>query len=383
MGQAVLRVLLATHHYLDPDTQGVTLALGHALETVGCAVEHASYDDFFPEVPESVWHLFRFPWVLAAHLARRACAYDVIDVTTGDNWPWALAGRPGAAPRHALVTRSHGLEHTYSDRLREDARQGGLRLSWKYPVYHGGYRLWEVRQSLRLADHSIMLNAVDAVYARDVLRVADSRLSIIPNGLTSAFHALPPPRPHRDGEPLGLAFIGNWLRPKGSDEVVACATRLHAEGVPFTLTLLGTGSTAEAVRAAFPQEVRDQVRVIPRFPNADLPRLLQGCEVLVFPTHSEGYGLALVEAMACGLVPVVTPVGVAPEVVHSGETGVLVPIGNVVAIVDAVRALAKDPPRRLSLRRAAQAAVQGLSWANIAARTVALYERVLRERSRR
>ena len=120
MAQSILRVLLATHHFLDPDSQGVTLALGNALQTLGCLVDHVSYDDVFPGTLESAWHLFRFPWVLAAHLVRRAGAYDVLDITTGDNWLWARAGRPGAAPHHALVTRSHGLEHTYSARLEDD-----------------------------------------------------------------------------------------------------------------------------------------------------------------------------------------------------------------------------------------------------------------------
>jgi glycosyltransferase involved in cell wall biosynthesis len=331
---------------------------------------------------ESAWHLLRFPWVLAAYLARRAGAYDVLDITTGDNWPWAQAGRPGAAPRHALVTRSHGLEHTYSLQLREDARHGDQQLSWKYPLYHGGFRLWEVRQSLRLADHSVVLNPRDAEYAREVLHISGTRLSVIPNGLTTTFQALPPPQARPESQPLGLAFIGTWMRPKGTAELVAAATRLHAERLPFTLTLLGTRVEEDEVCQEFPAEVRAQVRVVPHFPNAELPRLLQDAEVLLFPTHSEGFGLALIEGMACGLAPVVTPVGVAPEIVRQGETGLLVPIGDVEAIVDAVRTLSRDPRRRLDLRRSAQSTVRELSWTNVATRTVALYERILRERSR-
>lgn len=373
----LLRVLIATHHILDPDTQGVTLALAAALENLGCIVEHFSFGEAYADGVESARHLLTFPWILAAYLVRRGRRYDVLDVTTGDNWLWASAGRPGAAPRHALITRSHGLEHTYSERLREDARQGRQTLSWKYPVYHGGFRLWEVRQSMRLADHSVLLNPRDAAYARDVLHISDARLSVIPNGLTTAFQQLPAPEVRLEDGPLGLAFVGSWLRPKGTAELVMTAARLHAEGLPFTLTLLGTGAAEDVVREQFAPEVRGHVRVVPRFHNAELPRLLRGAEVLLFPTHSEGFSLALVEAMACGLVPVATPVGGAPEMVRAGETGVLVPVGDVTAIVNAVRALAQDPPRRLALRRAAQTAVAGLSWDRIAARTVSLYERVL------
>jgi glycosyltransferase involved in cell wall biosynthesis len=380
-----MRVLLGIHHPLDPNmgAPGVTLALGHALSALGCAVDYFSYTEAFPGDREHTsWHGVRFPWKLAAHLSREARRYDVLDITTGDNWPWARAGRPGAASRQVLVTRSHGLEHTYSERLRADARDGQHHLSWKYPLYHGGFRLWEVRQSMLLADHSVLLNSQDATYAREKLRVPTPRLSVIPHALPAAFHGLPPPRPAPDAGPLRLAFVGSWLPAKGIAELVAVVTALHASGVPFALTVLGTGVAEATVRESFPPTVREHVRVISRYPNAELPRLLEGEEVLLFPSHSEGYGMALVEAMASGLVPVTTPVGVAHEVVRDGQTGRIVAIGDVSAMVEELRTLAQDGARRLTLRRAAQAAVSGLSWPDIAARTLALYETLLRERSK-
>jgi glycosyltransferase involved in cell wall biosynthesis len=121
------------------------------------------------------------------------------------------------------------------------------------------------------------------------------------------------------------------------------------------------------------------VRVVPRYVHAELPRLLAGEEVLLFASHAEGFGMALVEAMALGLAPVSTPVGVAPQVVREGETGCLVPVGDVAAMVAALARLVEDRARLLALRRAAQAAVQGMTWRDIATRTLTLYESLLRE----
>ncbi|RJS17349.1 glycosyltransferase family 1 protein [Corallococcus sp. H22C18031201] len=378
-----LRVLLAIHHPLDPDmgAPGVTLALGNALASRGCAVDYFSYTEAFPGTTvHTAWHGVRFPWELARHLARVAGRYDVLDVTTGDCWPWARAGRPGALRDQVLVTRSHGLEHTYSERLRADSSKGLHHLSWKYPLYHGGFRLWEVRQSLLLSDHTVLLNTQDATYARERLGLPDARLSVIPHALPAVFHGLPPARPAPEGAPLRLAFVGSWLPAKGTAVLVAVAKALFTQGLPFTLTMLGTGVAEREVLESFPSTMRERLRVIPRYPNAELPRLLEGEEVLLFPSHSEGYGMALVEAMACGLVPVTTPVGVAQEVVLHEESGLRVPIGDVSAMVAAVNTLASDGGRRLALRRAAQNAVSGLFWPDIAERMIGLYKSLLNGR---
>ena len=374
-----LRVLLGIHHQLDPNlgAPGVTLALGSALEKLGCDVSYYGFDQAFPGVTSySAWHSVRFPWALSTWLARNSGRFDVLDITTGDNWPWARVGRPGARRRHALITRSHGLEQVVSEQLRADARAGLARLSWKYPLYHGGFRLWEVRQSLLLADQLVLLNPMDRDYARERLGVPAGRITLIPHGLPEAFRALPPPEPFAEG-PLRLAFVGSWIQRKGREDAVAVARALREQGVAFSLTLLGTGVSEAEVLEAFPAAVRESLRVIARYRHEELPLLLRAQEVLLFPSHAEGYGMALVEAKACGLAPLSTPVGVAPEVIRDAETGRLLPIGDVAGFTAAVRSWAEDRRRLLEVRRAAQTAVQGLTWREVALRTLRIYESVL------
>jgi glycosyltransferase involved in cell wall biosynthesis len=377
-----LRVLLGIHHPLDPDlgAPGVTLTLGQALTGLGCDVSYYGFGEAFPGAPSySAWHSVRFPWALSTWLARNAGRFDVLDITTGDCWPWARAGRPGARPRHALLTRSHGLEHVVSEQLRADVRAGLARVSWKYPLYHGGFRLWEVRQSLLCADHVVLLNPMDRDHARDRLGVPAEHISIIPHGLPEPFRQLPPAEPLAPG-PLRIAFVGTWIQRKGREDVVAVARALLEQGVAFSLGLLGTGTGEAEVLKDFPAPVREHVRVVPRYPHAQLPGLLRDYEVLLFPSHAEGYGMALIEAMACGLAPVSTPVGVAPEVVREGETGRLLPLGDVPGFVSALRSWAENPQRLLEVRRSAQKAVQGMTWREVGLRTLKLYEAVLRVR---
>jgi glycosyltransferase involved in cell wall biosynthesis len=368
---------LCVHHRLDPDqgAPGATLALGAALEGRGCTVEYLGYDQVFGELEhEGVGHQLRFPWSVARVLRRRAGAFDVVDASTGDAWVWATLGRPGGR-RTGLVTRAHGLEHVGAQRVRQAARESGERPSWKYPIYHGGGRLWEVRRSLRVSEQCIMLNSEDADYARDRLGLPAEGLNVIPNGVADHFHGLEAPEPV-DG-PLRLAFVGHWTIRKGKDLLVAIASALAHRAVDFRLVLLGTLVQESDVLAAFPPELRDRVSVTPRFANEQLPGLLAGQEVFVFPSRFEGSSVALIEAMACGLAPVATPVGSASAVVVDGS-GVVVEQEQ---FVDALARLGADRDGLLDMRRRAQGEARRYTWDDVAERTLRVYERAVAARS--
>jgi glycosyltransferase involved in cell wall biosynthesis len=148
---------------------------------------------------------------------------------------------------------------------------------------------------------------------------------------------------------------------------------LHEREVDFTLTVLGTLGAPGAVVADFPDAVRARISVTPWFANERLPELLAGHELFVFPSRAEGSSGALLEAMACGLAPVATPVGAAPEIIHNGS-GVLV---DAAGVPDAVVRLASDRGALLGMRRTAQRAAAPFRWSDVADRTIEVYERAL------
>ncbi len=273
------------------------------------------------------------------------------------------------------MTRAHGLEHLAAERARSAARERGESLSWKYPLYHGGLRLREVGRSLRLSDHCVLLNPGDRDYVRDRLGVAQERLSVIHNGVPDYFHDRPPPEPVEG--PVRMAFLGRWSSDKGAPTVVEALAGLADRGVAGSLTVLGTLGDPGEVLADIPEALHSSVSVVPRFPNRRLPELLTGHELFVFPSRSEGASGALVEAMACGLAPVATPVGGAPEVVTDGA-GVLV---DAAGIAEAVARLAQDRDALLQMRTRAQRAASRYRWSDVAARTIEVYERAVAVRS--
>ncbi len=87
----------------------------------------------------------------------------------------------------------------------------------------------------------------------------------------------------------------------------------------------------------------------------DVPRLLPHAAVAILPSHQEPFGLAGLEAMACGVPLVATSVGGIPEVVEPGITGLLVPARNPGALAAAIGSLLDDPARRAAMGAAARA----------------------------
>jgi glycosyltransferase involved in cell wall biosynthesis len=118
---------------------------------------------------------------------------------------------------------------------------------------------------------------------------------------------------------------------------------------------------------------------VPRFDRIELPRLLKNQDVVVSASLAEGFSLALVEAMACGLAPVATAVGAAPELLGEGA-GLLIAPGSVDGLVAALRRLDADRELLFRTRAAAWRTAQRYSWEAAGARSVELYEHALATR---
>ncbi len=90
----------------------------------------------------------------------------------------------------------------------------------------------------------------------------------------------------------------------------------------------------------------------------DLPSFLKSFDLFLLSSNYEGWSRAVVEAMAAGLPVVMTDVGLAGEVVKTQENGMVVPVGDAVAMFEAVRDLWAHPLKRMKLADAARATVQ-------------------------
>jgi glycosyltransferase involved in cell wall biosynthesis len=119
----------------------------------------------------------------------------------------------------------------------------------------------------------------------------------------------------------------------------------------------------------------DLIRRLDFVPADALPALYRQCLVFSLPSHAEGFGLPLAEAMACGAPAVVSSAGSLPEV--AGDGALLVPAGDDDALATQIVAVVENLPLRRRLADRGPIAASRFSWARCARDAVASYRRAL------
>ena len=150
--------------------------------------------------------------------------------------------------------------------------------------------------------------------------------------------------------PLRLIFAGRLEHgQKGVLELPAIDARLRERGVDVTWTIVGGGPDSDTLRAMWPASATVTYRG--SLKNAETIAALADHDVFVLPTRTEGLPVALLEAMGCGVVPVVSNIdsGV-PDVMTAGVNGLLPEVGDVNGFADAIATLAgnRDLLERMS-----------------------------------
>ena len=203
------------------------------------------------------------------------------------------------------------------------------------------------------------------------LGVPDDHLVVLPNPVEWPD---PPAPPTADGAPVLALFLGRFGARKGIYDVVeACARLAPAQRRRLRLVAAGDGEVDEVRAAVTAAGVSDVVDVVPWLDHAERDDLLRRAELLLLPSAAEGLPMAVLEAMAFGVVPLVTAVGALPELVHDGVNGAVVPVGDAPALARALDALVADDACRRALGRRARQDAEPYSATHWAARLAAIW----------
>jgi len=218
---------------------------------------------------------------------------------------------------------------------------------------HTGYSKWLIRQM----DAVISTSSRTAAYL-------DRPSTIILHGIDIEGFSAPSDKAAlkaQMGLPPGplIGCYGRIRAQKGTDVFVDAMIKLLADRPDAAAIVMGR---ATEKHMAFERTLRDraaaagladQILFKPEVPVHDIARWYQVLDLFIAPQRWEGFGLTPLEAMACEVPTVATTVGAFEELIVPGETGALIPPGDVGAMTVAAAALLDDPAERA--RQAANA----------------------------
>ena len=211
--------------------------------------------------------------------------------------------------------------------------------------------------------------------------VPADRIEVIPNFIdTEAWRPDKEPCHRTALAPAGekiIMHVSNFRPVKRVEDVVEVFARI-CKHVDARLVFVGDGpERPRALDRAEELGVRPRILFLGK--HASVDELLACADLLLLPSENESFGLAALEAMACGAPVIATDVGGLPEVVDHGVTGYLFPVGAVEEMADAAVELLEDGDRHKRFSAAGRrTAVERFSASSVVPMYEAHYERVLR-----
>jgi glycosyltransferase involved in cell wall biosynthesis len=160
---------------------------------------------------------------------------------------------------------------------------------------------------------------------------------------------------------LLIGTVGELTPLKGQAEFLNAAVQVTQQYHNAYFIVAGTDTSDQQTNAAALEELisrlrlSEKVRLVPWLD--DIAQLYCALDVFVSASHTESFGLAIAEAMACSTPVVATATGGAREIVQPGRTGVLVPVGNIEELAEAILYLLGDKGKRMALAQSAQQAM--------------------------
>ena len=226
-----------------------------------------------------------------------------------------------------------------------------------------------LKWNLRNAD---VVHAISQKLAQNAGRFRAKRVVVIPNGVDgSTFKSMDKKKLR---EQYGFSIdakivvsVARLVPVKGLDYLIKAVSLLLQTDNKINLLIIGDGSQrAELEELISELKLDNRVRLMGTIPHEQIAGFLNLADVFVLPSLSEGLGIAIIEAMACGIPVIGTNVDGIPDIIKDNDNGVLVPPGDAEALAGAIDKLLQDEELRGKLAvRGLEEVEQRFQWENI------------------
>ena len=229
------------------------------------------------------------------------------------------------------------------------------------------WKLKRKQQEVQLADRIFVASSITRKSLVD-FGVEPRKISVIPYGSPlEYFH--PQPKPDNC---FRVIYVGRVEPRKGIHYLLKAWNSLKLTRAE--LWLVGINEFP----SGWLDRYRDDFRYIPPVPHSSLNQYYSAANVLVFPSLVDGFGLVILEAMACGIPVITTPNTAGPDIITDGVEGFIIAIRNVEALQEKLDWCASHPLELAEMGRAARQKAEMLTWSRYRHRLATIVQSLLR-----
>jgi glycosyltransferase involved in cell wall biosynthesis len=241
-----------------------------------------------------------------------------------------------------------------------------------------------IRVSARLADALIANSESTRQDVIRVLGISPEKIKTTQLGVNSAFRPINDPVAKRkiaekyDLPERFILYVGLIEPRKNLPLLISAYRRLLDSGENYKLVLVGRYGWMydELLKQMNNLDLEGMIHFTGYVSQEDLPLVYNLSSLFAYPTSYEGFGLPVLEAMACGVPVITTDVSSLPEIV--GEAGILVPVNDVEALYGAMIEVLRDEDLRQEMTNKGILRAAKFSWEQTAKLTFQVYQQVMR-----
>lgn len=242
-------------------------------------------------------------------------------------------------------------------------------------------------------DRTIAVSHETEVHLASAFGVKREAIHLICNGVDET-HFRPPSQEEREaakralrvanGHPV-VAMLAHFAPVKRHELLLGALAELRRAGLTVCAVLAGGSLSGDSawlnrMRALTNELGLSQQVTFPGF--VDSRTVLWAADFCVLPSEHEGFPMAIVEAMHCGVVPLRTPAGGSSEQIEDGVSGFVIPFGDSNALADRIELLVRDETLRAAMSaNARERALARFSATTMVEKTLAVYREVLEKRT--
>ncbi|MFH1307309.1 MAG: glycosyltransferase family 4 protein [archaeon] len=181
---------------------------------------------------------------------------------------------------------------------------------------------------------------------------------------------------------------GSRSKRKGAEVALKALKKLKKNDIKFTCIISGAnreiGWEKELSIKINKNKLSKNILCVGELDYKDLPKYYSACDITIFPSLFEGFGIPILESMACKIPIIASKTGEAENIIKNDKNGILIDIGNSTQLYDAILRLSKSRKLRKRIGTLGRKSIlEYYSWNKIAKKYIKLYKEVLSEHNQK